>query len=59
MPNCPNCGGHVTRQFLRVFGRNGDEIERCPHCSPDDRINERTIAGLHSIRGASVFGSRR
>ena len=32
-PRCQNCGGHVTPQFVRVFGDNDDTVHACPNCS--------------------------
>jgi len=32
MPNCNSCGGHVTKQFVRVFGNNEDEVYGCGNC---------------------------
>ena len=31
MPECAECGGHVTRDYVRVFGLEG-EVDGCPHC---------------------------
>lgn len=33
MPECLNCGSHVTERFCRVFGDNSDNIYRCFECS--------------------------
>ncbi|MFP8957104.1 hypothetical protein ACLI4Y_10270 [Natrialbaceae archaeon A-CW3] len=30
---CKNCGTHVTQQFARVFGDNGDVVHGCPSCT--------------------------
>jgi hypothetical protein len=32
MPTCENCGSHVTRAYVRVFGQHGRVIACC-HCS--------------------------
>lgn len=32
MPACSDCGGDVTRDFVRVFGIDG-EVHGCPDCS--------------------------
>lgn len=29
---CNNCGEFVTRQFVRVFGDNADEVYGCLSC---------------------------
>ncbi|WP_449271807.1 DUF7563 family protein [Halovivax asiaticus] len=30
---CRKCGTHVTQQFARVFGDNGDVVHGCPDCT--------------------------
>ncbi|AGB16210.1 hypothetical protein Halru_1603 [Halovivax ruber XH-70] len=30
---CRKCGTHVTQQFARVFGDNGDVVHGCPACT--------------------------
>ena len=30
---CQNCGGHVTANFLRVFGDNSDVVHGCVNCT--------------------------
>ncbi|AGB31092.1 hypothetical protein C488_02011 [Natrinema pellirubrum DSM 15624] len=32
MPECQHCGAFVTRDFVRVFGVDG-EVRECPACS--------------------------
>jgi len=32
MPTCEECDAYVTRDFVRVFGIDGD-VHGCPHCS--------------------------
>ena len=32
MPTCGNCETYVTRDFVRVFGVDG-EVHGCPNCS--------------------------
>lgn len=32
MPECGNCGSHVTKDFVRVFGCNG-EVNGCVECT--------------------------
>lgn len=35
MPECLNCGSHVTDDYVRVFSANGDDsVRTCPDC-PD------------------------
>lgn len=30
---CQSCGGHVTTNFLRVFGDNSDVVHGCVNCT--------------------------
>jgi predicted RNA-binding Zn-ribbon protein involved in translation (DUF1610 family) len=32
MPECANCGGHVTEQYVRVFAANDGTLYACPNC---------------------------
>ncbi|TYL37847.1 hypothetical protein CV102_14020 [Natronococcus pandeyae] len=32
MPTCADCGEYVTRDFVRVFGVDG-EVHGCPDCT--------------------------
>ena len=33
MPDCLNCGGFVTEQYVRVFAPTGmDTVRVCPNC---------------------------
>ncbi|EMA56375.1 DUF7563 family protein [Halococcus thailandensis] len=33
MPECLNCGGSITKQYVRVFAPNGmDTVRVCPNC---------------------------
>ncbi|WP_449289224.1 DUF7563 family protein [Natrarchaeobius chitinivorans] len=41
MGTCRSCGSHVSRQYVRVFGDQGNVYE-CPSCSsrsPDSHID--------------------
>lgn len=44
---CGNCGGHVSRRFVRVLGVNG-EVNRCPRCADQGEL----------ARGAAADGLR-
>lgn len=33
MPECAECGGHVSADWARVFGVDG-EVRFCPGCTP-------------------------
>lgn len=40
MPECQNCGNHVTEQYARVFTPDGIKNPRvCPHC--EDKTREK------------------
>lgn len=39
MPECSECGGHVTSDFVRVFGIDG-EIHGCPNCTANAQVAE-------------------
>ena len=32
MPECSNCGTHVTEQYMRVFADNTGTLHACPNC---------------------------
>lgn len=38
MPQCQGCGGHITNDFVRVFGVDG-EVQNCPDCSTFNEIS--------------------
>lgn len=46
MPECNNCGAHVTEKYAQIFGNRDDEVEECLHCVEGSRIDERETAGL-------------
>jgi hypothetical protein len=33
MPTCNECGGFVSKDFVRVFGANDGDVFACPDCS--------------------------
>jgi len=45
MPECLDCGGHVTEQFARVFGDRDDVIHGCPECSTFAELQRGGAAG--------------
>lgn len=38
MPHCRDCGGYVTRNFIRVFGVDG-AVSGCPNCTTYRELN--------------------
>lgn len=46
MPNCNGCDGHVTEQYVKVFGNRDNEVEECINCASGSRVNERATSGL-------------
>lgn len=38
MPECDNCGGHVTTDFHRVFASNSGVLHGCPECMDTTEI---------------------
>lgn len=48
MPECQECGRHVTKDFVRVFGREG-MVYGCTECQSQGEIRE--FAGLEKLKG--------
>jgi len=46
MPECSNCGEHITPDFIRIFGVDG-EVHSCPACSTYAELKE----GAGAARG--------
>ncbi|WP_425504256.1 DUF7563 family protein [Saliphagus infecundisoli] len=46
MPNCENCGSHVTEQYARVFAGNDGTLHACPNCRSQTDIFEGAGADL-------------
>lgn len=44
MPTCDNCGSHVSEDWARVMGVEG-EVVVCPHC--EDRYPNPDAGGLY------------
>jgi hypothetical protein len=42
MPECQNCGEHVSQQFVRVFALDDGRVHACPSCSANAGIAEVT-----------------
>ena len=40
MPQCRNCGSHVTVQFAKVFGDNQDTVHNCMSCVPNAELDD-------------------
>ena len=50
MPECRNCGGFVTNQYVRVFAPPGmDTVRVCPNCEDKLRVGAE-IREAHSPR---------
>lgn len=50
MPNCQDCGGYITRDFVRVFGVNG-AVAGCPNCTTYRELQEGGgVADTHRSR---------
>jgi NAD-dependent SIR2 family protein deacetylase len=45
MPRCTHCGSHVSEDWKRVMGVEGDVVV-CPHC--EDRYPDPDAEGLYS-----------
>ncbi len=44
MPTCEECDAYVTRDFVRVFGIDGN-VHGCPHCSTYRELQDGEGAG--------------
>lgn len=53
MPECQNCGGFVTAQYVRVFAPTGeDDVRVCPNC--EDKLRDGPeVREAHSTRQAN------
>ena len=50
MPDCRNCDGFVTEQYVRVFAPTGmDNVRVCPNCE-DKLRDEAEVREAHSPR---------
>lgn len=43
MPECENCGNHVSDDFHRVFSDDQGEVRACPNCAPQAGIAEESM----------------
>ncbi|AHG04021.1 hypothetical protein HALDL1_10730 [Halobacterium sp. DL1] len=48
MPQCRNCGSHVTVQFARVFGDNQDSVHNCMDCVPNAELDDGAASNSQS-----------
>lgn len=46
MPQCDECGMHVTPDFQRVFADNEGVVHGCPSCMTMTEIKNGNAAGL-------------
>jgi DNA-directed RNA polymerase subunit N (RpoN/RPB10) len=37
---CSSCGAHVSHDFARVFGDNGNNVENCLSCSTTRELGQ-------------------
>lgn len=49
MPECTICGGHVTHEYIRVFGDNENSIESCRNCRASSRGQDEEDAESEEI----------
>ncbi|WP_309138789.1 DUF7563 family protein [Haloterrigena gelatinilytica] len=42
---CDHCGAHVSDQFCRVYGDNGDRAHRCGECDTYARLSRGSAIG--------------
>ncbi|MFB6108030.1 MAG: hypothetical protein ABEJ82_04200 [Haloplanus sp.] len=46
MERCTNCGGQVSKDFVRVFGVDDGGVDGCPACFPrTDVVSDRVFFG--------------
>lgn len=51
MPECRNCGSHVTEDYVRVFGEDGAEtVDVCPECPDKIRGADGKVRDARSTR---------
>lgn len=43
MPECDNCGSHVSERFVRVFADTDGRLEACPNCSSNAGIAQSSL----------------
>jgi len=44
MPECSNCGSHVTPDFARVFGDRDGAVHSCPQCATNAELQDGAAA---------------
>ncbi|WP_445668774.1 DUF7563 family protein [Natranaeroarchaeum sulfidigenes] len=40
MPECDNCGAHLTPEYVRVFGDSSGSVPICIHCAPNTEARD-------------------
>ena len=52
MPECRNCGSHVTEDYVRVFSRDpdGETVDVCPECPDKIRGSHGEVRDARSTR---------
>lgn len=57
MPECRNCGSHVTEDYVRVFGKDGaDTVDVCPECPDKIRTSYGKVRDARSTRRNKASG---
>lgn len=52
VPNCGNCGAHVSRDYVRVWKpEDVDEVRACPNCPDAVRRGSGEIREPRAARG--------
>jgi hypothetical protein len=44
MPDCKNCGNHISDDFKRVFADDNGEVRACPNCAAQAGIAEESMS---------------
>lgn len=55
MPECQNCGSHVTTDYVRVVSHDGEAVHACPQCPDRVRVGGE-IRGARAPRRTSDEG---
>lgn len=53
MPECGNCGRHVSDSYARVNADRDGVVLGCPDCNADRRDNSPVSGTLYSLRSVA------